>query len=152
MITSEFLEKLINGHLAETPVFLAEVTVKPGNRINVYIDGDQGVTIETCRELNQFLNTQLDRDQEDYDLTVSSYGADRPLRLQRQYRKNTGKSLEIATRDGEKFTGKVLNATDESVEMEVAPAGKRAKGAEPRIVILRYTDITKAKEVITFKP
>jgi ribosome maturation factor RimP len=151
MISEKKITGLVDAHLAGGAFFLVDILVKPGNKISVFIDGDQGVTIEACRELSHFLNERLDRDQEDFDLTVSSSGADRPLKLPRQYKKNSGKSLDVVTRDGEKYTGIVKSSGDESVELEVLPAKKAKKDQEIKIISLKFADIKSAKEVITFK-
>ena len=151
MIAEAKVIKLIDAHLAGTEVFLVDVSVKPGNKISVYIDGDQRVTIESCREINHFLNESLDRDAEDFDLTVSSAGADRPLKLPRQYKKNIGNSLDVITKTGEKFSGVVLAANETGIELELPPAKKSKKEPETKIVPLNYSDIKSAKEVITFK-
>ncbi|MFZ4521354.1 MAG: ribosome assembly cofactor RimP [Bacteroidales bacterium] len=151
MITEAKVVKLIEAHLAEGDCFLVEVGIRTGNRITVFIDGDHGVNIEVCRGLNHFLNETLDRDAEDFDLTVSSAGADRPLKLPRQYRKNIGKSLDVVTNTGEKLTGLVLKADETCVELEIAPLKKTKKDQEIKIISLKFSDIKSAKEVITFK-
>ncbi len=151
MITEAKVNKLIGTHLAGSDVFLVETAVKPGNHISVYIDGDHGVTVDTCRELNQFLNESLDRDAEDFDLTVSSAGADRPLKLPRQYAKNIGKSLDVVTKSGEKISGIVLKTSETGIELAITPLKKTKKEPENKIVLLNFSDIKSAKEVITFK-
>jgi ribosome maturation factor RimP len=151
MITEESITRLIKTHLSGGDIFLVEVSVKTGNRISVYLDGDQGVNIDVCRELNHYLNESLDRDKEDFDLTVSSAGADRPLKWPRQYQKNTGKALDIVTKSGEKLTGTVLQASETGVDLEIFPLKKNKKDQEKKIVSLTYSDIKTAKEVITFK-
>ncbi|MCX6305916.1 MAG: ribosome assembly cofactor RimP [Bacteroidetes bacterium] len=152
MITETKIVKLIEAHLAGSDIFLVDVLVKTGNKISVFIDGDHGVTIDSCRELNHFLNESLDRDTEDFDLTVSSAGADRPLKLPRQYQKNAGKALDVVTNTGEKFSGVVTAANETGIELEIPPLKKSKKEPEvKKIVSLKYGDIKSAKEVITFK-
>ena len=142
---------MIEAHLLDSDVFLVDLAIKTGNQIAVFIDGDQRVNIETCRELNHFLNESLDRDTEDFDLTVSSAGADRPLKLPRQFKKNIGYSLDIVTKTGEKLSGVVLQANETGIELEIPPIKKIKKDPEIKIVSLKYSDIKSAKEVITFK-
>ena len=151
MITEPKLIRLIDAHLAGGEIFLVDVVVKTGNRISVYIDGDHGVNVDACRELNHFINESLDRDTEDFDLTVSSAGADRPLKLPRQYQKNIGNGLDVVTKTGEKITGVVISATETGIELEVPPLKKPKKEQEKKIVSLNFSDIKSAKEVITFK-
>jgi ribosome maturation factor RimP len=151
MISELKVSKLIEAHLSGGSIFLVDVAIKTGNRISVFIDGDNGVTIEACRELNHYLNEILDRDAEDFDLTVSSAGADRPLKLPRQYKKNIGRSLEVVTKTGEKLSGVIVNATDSGIELEITPVKKPKKDQEIKKVSLQFSDIKSAKEVITFK-
>lgn len=151
MITEPRLIKLIEAHFAAGEIFLVDVVIKTGNRISVYIDGDRGVNIDVCRELNHFLNESLDRDSEDFDLTVSSAGVDRPLKFPRQYKKNIGNGLDVVTKTGEKITGVVLSANETGIELEITPLKKPKKDTEIKIVSLNFSDIKSAKEVITFK-
>ena len=151
MITEAKVVKLICEHLEGGDIFLVDVVVKPGNLISIYLDGDLGVNIEACRGLNHFLNETLDRDVEDFDLTVSSAGADRPLKLPRQYKKNIGKSLDVVTKTGEKISGLVMTANETGIELQIFPSKKQKKDPEVKIVSLNFNDIKSAKEVITFK-
>jgi ribosome maturation factor RimP len=152
MITESKLVKMIDAHLAGGAVFLVDIIVKPGNQISVFIDGDHRVNVETCRELSHFMNESLDRDAEDYDLTVSSAGIDRPLKLPRQYKKNIGNSLDVITKTGDKLSGVLLKSDETGIEMEIPPVKKSKKETEVKIVSLKFDDIKSAKEVITFKP
>jgi ribosome maturation factor RimP len=151
MITEAKVMKLIEAHLAGGELFLVDLIIKPGNQISVFIDGDHGVTIEGCRGINHYLNESLDRDTEDFDLTVSSAGADRPLKLPRQFKKNIGKALDVVTKTGEKISGLVLKADESGIELEIAPVKKTKKDKEIKIMSLNFSDIKSAKEVITFK-
>lgn len=154
MISRQKLIDLIEGHLAGGDLFLVEAVVKPGNRIMVFVDGDHGVTIERCRELNHFLNLSLDRDLEDYDLTVSSSGADRPLTLPRQFVKNTGKELDVILHSGQKLRGVVARAGEDRIELAISPAASKKKRNNPtdeKTMDIPYGDIRKATEVVTFK-
>jgi len=154
MKSRQQLTELIEEYLSGGHLFLVDILVKPGNRITVFIDGDQGVTIEDCRELNHFLNGSLDRDHEDFDLTVSSSGADRPLVLPRQYMKNLGKQLDIILATGQKFRGGVVRADEAGLDLTILrePGNKKTgKNKEITMVSLLYGDIRKATEVVTFK-
>jgi len=139
-------ERLLEG----SDLFLVEAVVKPGNKITVYVDGDHGVTIDACHHLCRQLEGTLDRDKEDFDLTVSSAGVDRPLLLPRQFKKNTGRTIEILTNEELHFTGKLIRCDEEGVELEIAP-DKRGKNTATEKKTVLYKDIKRAKEVITFK-
>jgi ribosome maturation factor RimP len=151
MINEKVIKKLIAGYFQGGEFFLVDLIIKPGNKISVFIDGDHRVTIETCRQLSRYIEEQLDRESEDFDLTVSSSGADRPLKLPRQYRKNIGNDLEVITNAGDKITGKVMSVTESGIEIERQPEKKTGKTQEKIVFSLKFDEIKTAKEVISFK-
>jgi ribosome maturation factor RimP len=151
MITEKQIKKLVADYFKGDEFFLVDLVLKPGNKISVFIDGDHRVTIEACKQLSRFLEENLDRESEDFDLTVSSAGADRPLKLPRQYKKNIGNDLEVITKAGDKITGTILNAGEEGIELEQQPVKKSGKMQEKIVVSLKFDEIKSAKEVISFK-
>lgn len=97
--------------------------------IKVVIDGDNGVSINDCISVSRAIEHNLDREEEDFSLEVTSYGISLPLRVPRQYVKNIGRILKVELTDGTKLEGEVLNATDQEVVMayqvrEPKPIGK----------------------------
>lgn len=134
MITKEIIEDLVNQQLAGTDRFLVDISVQPGNKIFVYIDSERNINVTDCLELNRSLETVLDRDTEDFDLTVSSYGIDRPLRNYRQYLKNVGREMEIIQQDGTKLAGVLVKADQEKIEIE-HPVKKKKEIQKPNSVI-----------------
>jgi ribosome maturation factor RimP len=149
MITENQLSEIITEHLRGTAVFPVDVFIKSGNRIMVFIDGDGGVTIDDCKSLNRYIESQLDRETEDYDLTVSTSGADRPLKYPRQYPKHTGRELEILTTDGTELTGTLVRADASGIELEHPVKSK--KEARKENTILRYDQIKEAIIILKFK-
>jgi len=148
MIKKEQLIGWINEHLEGSDKFLVEVLVKPGERIHVFIDGDSGIAVADCSRLSRYLETKLDREQEDFELTVSSHGADQPLRFPRQYRKNAGRSLKVTLKDGAQLTGLLLGADDHKITLK--PETVKHKPVLPERDI-DYEEIAEAKIVISFK-
>ena len=67
------------------------MTVSSDNKIMLYIDGDENVSISNCVDLSRHIEFSLDREEEDFALSVSSAGVDMPLKLIRQYKKYIGK-------------------------------------------------------------
>ena len=110
------------------------------------IDGDNGVTIDDCIELSRTVESQLDRDVEDFALDVSSAGADQPLKLTRQFIKNIGRDLEAVTFDGEKVEGELVAADEASITLHIPAAKKRP--AED--ITLQRKDVKTARVVIKF--
>ena len=90
MITKEQIAALTEEALEGSDRFLVEVKVKPGNVIEVYVDSDTSVTIDNCVEISRFIESKQDRDVEDYELSVLSWGLSGALRMDRQMNKYVG--------------------------------------------------------------
>ena len=138
--------EMVSAALEGSDKFLVSMKITPDNRIFIDIDGDNGVTIDDCIELSRTVEGQLDRDEEDFELTVSSAGADQPLRLVRQYRKNVGREVECEMLDGEKLTGTLSEAGDE--EFTLHTAGNKRQ--PPTDTTVRYRDVKATRVVIRF--
>jgi ribosome maturation factor RimP len=143
------ITKLVDEHLAGTDKFLVEVLIKPSNRIYVFIDGDHGVTISDCVGLSRYIESQLDRETEDYELNVSSSGADQPIRLPRQYLKNIGRSLQVKLAEDNIITGKLEEVTKNGIIL--ATPGDKKKKMAPETLNLHFEDIIESKVIILFK-
>jgi ribosome maturation factor RimP len=130
MITKERITELVNQKIEGTQLFLVDVRVLPGNRIEVFIDGDKGLGISDCVDLSRHIEKSLDRDVEDFSLEVSSPGATVPLKLSRQYLKHIGRDLELKMNDGSRFEGTLIqvgndgNLVFETTTREPKPIGK----------------------------
>ena len=129
MINKEQLVILCEEALANTDRFLVEVKVKPNNVIEVYVDSDTAVNIDHCAELSRFVNEKLDRDVEDYELSVFSWGLSGVLKMDRQLRKYVGKDVEVKTKEAGKMQGKLVSFDNDKVEF--APAPKKATKKKP---------------------
>ncbi len=150
MITEKQVTGLIKEFLDGSDKFLIEVLIKPLNHIMVFIDGDHGVTIDDCKGLSRHLEQNLDREKEDFDLMVSSAGADRPLKVLRQYKKYIGKNLEIVTVSGAKTEGVLVFADRDGIKLE-QEIKKSKKESEKKELDLKFNEIKSAKIVISFK-
>jgi ribosome maturation factor RimP len=149
MITKEQINGILEEKLQGSPLFVVGLNILPGNRIEVFLDGDHGVTIDDCSMVSRFIESQLDREAEDFDLEVSSAGLSRPLTFPRQYRKNTGRGLQLMLSDGQKINGILKMADDMGIEL-VIPAVKKTRQPE-QLIKISYSDIKKALVEISFK-
>lgn len=140
---------LVENFLRGTDKFLVDVLLKQGNRVYVFIDGDHGVTIDDCVRVSRMLENSLDRDVEDFELNVSSAGADQPFRLPRQYPKNIGRSLHIKLTDGTELTGKLLSTDENGITL--LKEGNKKKKIAPEEIYLPYQKIKESKVIISFK-
>jgi ribosome maturation factor RimP len=147
------LEQLIGKLLEEEPVyFLVSVQIRPINNIRVFIDGDEGITIEKCVKINRSLYKQIVENElfvdGSFSLEVSSPGVDEPLKMTRQYVKNTGRTLELETTDGLKLEGKLMAADEVGFELEE----EKGKGKKKELIrhFLKYDQIKKATVKVSF--
>ena len=146
MIEKIKILELVDQALEGSDKFLVNLKITPDNRIYVDIDGDNGVTIDDCIELSRAIESQLDRDEEDFALDVSSAGADQPLKLTRQLVKNIGREVEAVTYDGEKTVGELTAADEESITLRTAGTKKQP----PQVLQLKRRDVKTVKVVIKF--
>ena len=117
MIKEEFIRNLAEQHIVGTDKFIVEVKVKQGNRIMVFMDADNGVTIDDCVKLSRLIESNLDRNTEDFELEVSSAGLDFPLTSARQFKKNIGKEVKVILKGGITKTGMLTNISDNEIEI-----------------------------------
>jgi ribosome maturation factor RimP len=125
------LETMVKELLAaDSQYFLVNLRIKPTNNVKVFVDGDNGITIERCVKLNRALYKQLEEKAlfplDDYSLEVSSPGVDEPLLLHRQYQKNVGKRLLVTQQDETKLEGELTAVGGDQISLTVV-AGKGKK-------------------------
>lgn len=135
-------------------LFLVDITVQPGNKISVFVDTMKGVTLEECIAVTRYLESRLDRNEEDYELEVSSPGLDKPLKLPVQFEKNKGRGLEIVKKDGIKVSGKLVATGHGFITIEKEVRQKDSKGKkkiELTAEDMKLEDIKTAKVVISLK-
>ena len=116
---------------AENDLFLVEIRIKPTNNIKVYIDGDQGVSVDKLVAYNRKFYRQLEEEalfpDGDFSLELSSPGLDEPLKLHRQYIKNVGRPVEVVQEDGIKVEGVLKAVRETEVALEITKGkGKKA--------------------------
>lgn len=131
MITKEQIAALAEEALSGSDRFLVEVKVKPGNVIEVYVDSDTAVTIDNCIEISRYIESKQDRDVEDYELSVLSWGLSGALRMDRQMDKYIGKDVEVKAKEIGKVQGKLVRYDAETVEIE--PVRKKATKKKPAV-------------------
>ncbi|MEA3503907.1 MAG: ribosome assembly cofactor RimP [Bacteroidota bacterium] len=152
MVDKKDLKRLINEKLEGTEFFLVDITVSTSNIINVYLDGDNGIVISDCMEISRYLESHYDREQEDFELTVSSAGITKPYTVFRQYKKNIGKHVELFLKDNTKKIGVLLSADEnKGIEIEtVTTDSKKKKKSEPEKIFISFEEINIAKGYIVF--
>jgi len=112
--------------------------------LRVYIEREEGVTIEDCEKVSRQVSALLDVEDPiagEYTLEVSSPGVDRPLFSVEQYAKYVGSEVNLKLRravDGRrKFKGQIIKVSGDIV-------GLLVEGTE---YDLEHSDIEKASIV-----
>ena len=155
MIDKKKVEQIVNEWLTKTDYFLVDLTVSADDRIVVVIDHAEGVWIEDCAELSRYIESQLSREEEDYELEVGSAGLGQPFRVKQQYDIHVGKAIETQTRDVKKWQG-ILTKVDEETftvltTQKIKPEGaKRPKQVEVEKEF-RYDEVVLTKYLIKIK-
>ena len=126
------IEQLVREVIQDDPAyFLVEIRIKPTNNVKVFLDGDQGITIEKCIAWNRALYKKIEESalfpNGDFSLEVSSPGLDEPLKLFRQYKKNIGRPVEVLLKDGIKIAGKMIDVQESSIIVEETKGKNKKK-------------------------
>jgi ribosome maturation factor RimP len=137
---------------AEKDLFVVEVRIKPTNNVKIYIDGDQGVSVDKLVSYNRKLYRQLEEEgvfpNGDFSLELSSPGLDEPLKLHRQYVKNIGRPVEVVLIDGSKKEGTLQVVNETQIELiEVKGKGKKM---ETHTHVIPFSEIKATKIQIKF--
>ena len=137
-------------------LFIVDLSISASNVIFMEIDSEIGsVSIDDCIRVSRNIEHNLDREEQDFELSVSSAGLDKPLRVERQYPKNIGRELKVKTEAGDKLEGELIAADSEGIvlktERKEKIEGKKKKEVIVEEIPLKYTEIKEAKVVISFK-
>ncbi len=157
MISKTKVLELIDERFAELDngLFLVDLTISKTNQINIEIDKHVGgVSVKDCMAVSRNVEHNLDREEADFELHVSSAGIDRPLRVLAQYVKNIGRSVELLMNDGTELEGILKAATETEIEIETSRIekieGKKKKETIVEQLVLPLNKIKETKIVITF--
>ncbi|MEI6753292.1 MAG: ribosome assembly cofactor RimP [Paludibacter sp.] len=155
MILKDAINQIVENYLIETNYYLVDVKITPDNRISVEIDSFDGVSIDFCAELNKHIETQFDREVEDYELEVSSAGLTEPFKVLKQYEKNFGNEVEVLTKTGKKLSGILTAANESDFELEIERTEK-SEGSKRKVTVIehitfKYEEIKHTKYIIRFK-
>ena len=155
MIDKSKVARIVNEWLEGKDYFLVDITINSDNKIVVEIDHADGVWIDDCVELSRFIETKLNREDEDYELEVGSAGIGQPFKVLQQYLIHIGKDVEVLDADGKKWTGTLADANENNftitIQAKVILEGfKRPKLIEQNVTFT-YDKIKYTKYLISFK-
>ena len=155
MIEKSTVYQIVEEWLQGKDYFMVDVDVSPDDKISVEIDHAEGVWIEDCVELSRFIESKLDREEEDYELEVGSAGIGQPFKVLQQYYIHIDCDVEVLTKAGVKLTG-VLSSVDEdkfvvTVQKKVKKEGSKRPVLIPEELTFTYDEIKYTKYLISFK-
>lgn len=158
MISKKRVEELINERIAELDngLFIVDLTISATNVIHVELDKHTGgVSVNDCMAVSRNVEHNLDREEQDFELNVSSAGLDRPFRVQAQYQKNIGRDVKVVLQDGKKLEGKLVAADAEGMTIEQVRKekieGKKKKETIVEQHHLAFDNVKETKIIISFK-
>lgn len=148
-------EQLVQPILDEMNLELVDVTFgKEGKNwyLRVYIDTEKGVGLDECQDVSEKLSKQLDEGNvisQAYFLEVSSPGAERPLKKDKDFRNAFGKQIRVTTYapvHGEKtFEGQLIHFDGDRLQLSVQ------EKTEQKEVEIPYEKVASARLAVTFQ-
>ena len=155
MIEKKTVCQIVDEWLEGKDYFLVEVSISPDNKITVEIDHKEGVWIEDCVELSRYIESKLNRDDEDYELEVGSAGIGQPFKVLQQYLNHIGQEVEVLNKDGRKLTGLLKEADERHFTVTTRKKVKEEGAKRPKWVDedldFGYDEIKYTKYLISFK-
>lgn len=155
MIDCQKIRALAEAQLVDTDVYVIDCRVSPSNEVELLLDSDTSVQLETCAAVNRAINDAMADDEEDFSLTVASAGIGEELRCLRQYRKLIGRPVEVLLANGTKILA-LLEAADEggitlSYEERQAVEGKKRRQLVKVVREYPFDEVKYTKEYLDFK-
>lgn len=149
-LVNERIEELDNG------LFVVEMNISSANVIQVELDKYEGfVSVDDCIRVSRNVEHNLDREEEDFELQVSSAGLDKGLRVFPQYKKNIGREVKVKLNEGGSLQGELIEATEEKIVIQTSRK-ERIEGRKKKETIIEdhelpMEQIKETKIVISFK-
>lgn len=140
-MTEEKIQPIVENALEERGAFLVEMTVSAGGKIMVYADKEGGIGLGDLKMISRHIEGELDREEEDFALEVSSPGMFNPFKVHRQYLKNEGRDVEVKLTDGTKHSGKMVEVTDQGIVLETRKRVPKEVG-KGKMTVTERTDLS----------
>jgi ribosome maturation factor RimP len=158
MINKENIRQVVNKEIEGSGIIIIDIQIDNSNNIKIILDSFKGVNINECAKINRLIESNFDRDNEDYRLEISSYGITQPFILPMHFLKNINRQVEVYSKDGNTIKGLLKNVklTDDkndidSIEIsnkkKIKEEGKKKKTEVEQIIKLHNNEIQKAKLV-----
>lgn len=156
MALLEKIQELLNPYLEDGKYFVVDLTLsasKHNPTLTLLLDCDEGISIEEVAKISRKLGNDIEEGgvfETAYQLEVSSPGVDTPLKNQRQYQKNIGRTLKITLTDGEKKLGKLVAITETGIEFFEEILKGKLKALKKETSTLNFEQIKSAQVQVSF--
>jgi ribosome maturation factor RimP len=153
-MTHQKILNLVNEAITENKnLFVVELNINKNNKIELTLDGDNGISLQECIKVSRFVENNLDREEEDFSIEVGSPNIAEALKTKRQYNKNIGRIVKVKT-ETDKFEGELVAVTKDNIKLqwkarEAKPIGKGKITVEKEATIT-FDDIKETKVKIIF--
>ena len=155
MIDKKVVKNIVEQWLEGKEYFLVDVDVTPDDKIVVEIDHADGVWIKDCEDLSRYIEANLNRDDEDYELEVGSAGLGQPFKVEQQYHNYIGKEVEVLTAEGRKLKGTLKSVEGRqftvTVREKVKVEGRKRPVMQDVDHDLNMDTVKYTKYIISFK-
>ena len=155
MIKKDTITEIINDRLQEEDAFIVSLSVSSSNSIVLVLDAYNGVSIDFCVEINRLIESNFDREVEDYSLEVSSAGLGQPFKVLEQYQKNKGEEVTVTPNGSKPLTGILKEVNSEGIVLATEEF-KKIEGTKKKELVVTdqpflFDDIVKTELVVKFK-
>ena len=152
----ENIIQAVEAAVAERGCFIVDVTVSAANDIEIVLEKEEGIVDwNDCAAIDAVVHAAFDQDAEDYALTVSSAGLDRPFKVYRQFLKAVGSKVDVKFKGGRRLVATLTAATEDTVTLHYtaleAVEGKKKKEKVEHEEVCPLADINSVTPYIDFK-
>lgn len=129
MIDSEKVKELTEEAVAAQDAFLIDLKISADAKIKILVDHVEGMSVEMLMRISRHVEHNLDREENDFAIEVSSPGIDVPFSVNQQYAKNVGRPVIVTLLDESKKSGDLVKFENEEItimwtEKVPKPVGK----------------------------
>lgn len=145
----DIVKELIAAFIKENDLELIDIEfLKEGKDwyLRVYIDKEAGVSLDDCQLVSEYLSNKLDEAdpiEQSYYLEVSSPGLGRPLKTEKDFKRNINQLIEVSLYEpvnGKKIVeGELVEYKESTIAIKIN---------ENQMMVLERSNIAKAKPVL----
>ena len=137
-------------------LFIVDIAISSTNDIKLFLDAEQSrVSIQDCVSVSRNIEHNLDREKEDFQLSVSSAGMDQPFKVHKQYVKNLGREVKVVLNEHGSQEGKLISVNENFIMLEQETKEKIEGRKKKEVIVNKYeipfSNIKQTKLVISFK-